>query len=424
MASYREILEVMAPETERMSASKIAEKLGQKVSQINTSLTRMTEKTWIDRDGDGNYGMTDAGRKELYPVTEESEQTTEYQQFITFGQRIGVKADLVALTAEHVWRGGNYTNLTWVWKAMMEQGVRSDMAKRWWHNWRSYLHQAVPPDLEQELGFGPASKAGDESAGGEEKAGAAAAAGKPGMRDYILGPDDAPISVGEGVGDYDYADAIAISKLKLAAKARAAAAGGGSAGPTSAADLITTIAGAVKAFNEATGGNGKNAPLVITQGENGVEIKEVKPGEPLVLGGGGSGRKEVIRWVVGPDGTARQLEDGEPVVITRSPPPGAGGGDGAGRVVYVHDDGSMEEGRPGFPVVIKERANAGANPLMINAQTPDGRPFVIDIDSYFKLEDHKDKRRREEESHEMKMEALKGVKDFIAKGTRALGGEE
>jgi len=39
-----------------------------------------------------------------------------------------------------------------------------------------------------------------------------------GKRAYVLGPDDLPIYVGEGVGDLDYNDAVNLSAIRVAAR--------------------------------------------------------------------------------------------------------------------------------------------------------------------------------------------------------------
>ncbi|GAJ21320.1 unnamed protein product, partial [marine sediment metagenome] len=55
--------------------------------------------------------------------------------------------------------------------------------------------------------------------GGGKEAGKAEAIGK-GKRDYILGPNDTPLHVGEGLGDLDYDDAVRLSTVRAAALAR------------------------------------------------------------------------------------------------------------------------------------------------------------------------------------------------------------
>jgi predicted transcriptional regulator len=145
MASYEEILKLLNEETEPINASGIAKMLKLQVKQINTSLSRLAEKGWLYKNEEKRYTITDEGRNQLKPV--------DYRQFVIIGQRHGIAPDIVALTAEHVWRGGDSKDLNWVWKAMQEMGIRFDLARRWLHSWRSYLHQDIPFELIMEPGF-------------------------------------------------------------------------------------------------------------------------------------------------------------------------------------------------------------------------------------------------------------------------------
>ncbi|GAI61380.1 unnamed protein product [marine sediment metagenome] len=95
-------------------------------------------------------------------------------------------------------------------------GIRHDLAQRWWHSWRSYLHQAIPTELAASVGVQPPT---------EKTAEAKAEIGK-GKRDYILDANGLPLYVGEGVGDLDHDEAIRLSALRQAVLAR-----GGTAAP-------------------------------------------------------------------------------------------------------------------------------------------------------------------------------------------------
>ncbi|GAJ07277.1 unnamed protein product, partial [marine sediment metagenome] len=149
-------------------------------------------------------------------ATEESLKTTEYQQFVEMGKITGVvPLALIEQVATHIWRGGDYLDLDWVWKGLTEMGIRPDLARRWFHSWRSFLHQPIPSTLASEVG-------GTPRPGGEKAATKTEAIGK-GKRDYILGSNDTPINVGEGLGDLDYDDAVRLSTVRAAAQARGGA---------------------------------------------------------------------------------------------------------------------------------------------------------------------------------------------------------
>jgi len=113
-------------------------------------------------------------------------------------------------------REGDFRDLVWVWKGLTEMGIRHDLAQRWWHSWRSYLHQAIPTELAASVGVQPPT---------EKTAEAKAEIGK-GKRDYILDANGLPLYVGEGVGDLDHDEAIRLSALRQAVLAR-----GGTAAP-------------------------------------------------------------------------------------------------------------------------------------------------------------------------------------------------
>ena len=97
-----------------------------------------------------------------------------------------------------------------------------------------------------------------------------------------------------------------------------------------------------------------------------------------------------------------------------------------GKSWIVHDaDGSVEEYIPGKPVVIKAPTAAapapapGAPPMMIGA-TLGGQNMAISLDDFFRLDEYKERKQRDRESHETKQDIAKGFKDLIKKGASAL----
>ncbi|GAI18473.1 unnamed protein product, partial [marine sediment metagenome] len=99
-------------------------------------------------------------------ATDESLKTTEYQQFIEFGKTTGVvPLALIEQTAKHVWSGGDFRDLSWVWHGLTQMGIRPDLAQRWWHSWRSFLRQPIPQELAESVGLQAPAGKGAEAGG-------------------------------------------------------------------------------------------------------------------------------------------------------------------------------------------------------------------------------------------------------------------
>lgn len=77
------------------------------------------------------------------------------ENFIDLGKRCGVTPDeLVGLTADHIWNGGDFKNLDWVATALDQMGIRHDLRNRWYHAWRTYLHLPMPAKADEKKGTG------------------------------------------------------------------------------------------------------------------------------------------------------------------------------------------------------------------------------------------------------------------------------
>ena len=118
------------------------------------------------------------------------------------------------------------------------------------------------------------------------------------------------------------------------------------------------------------------------------------------------------------DGSVKEIQPGQPVVIIKeAPKPVAASG-----THYLIDQrtGEVKEVAPGQPeVIIRESAPVSqATPNQVTDR--DGKPMVLDLATYIKLEEHKETQRRDEESHQTKMEIAKTFKDLIKKAGTAL----
>jgi len=198
------LLEILAGETGAISAAELAKKAGiPNTEAVRTQLGRLAREDLVGKDAQGEWTLAEPGREYLNQLTEETAGTSEYEIFMSLGRRIGVTGDLIRVVAEHVWSGGDYEDVDWVWKALGEMDIRADQRKRWWNAWRSHLGKAIPPNLKEEMG------------GKGEEVGQAVSAKRP-PNDYIL-IDDEPVRVGEGLGDYSLQDAkdiLAVRAIK------------------------------------------------------------------------------------------------------------------------------------------------------------------------------------------------------------------
>jgi hypothetical protein len=428
MATNAQVLRVLVGKTAPMTTVDVAKELGLKANDVSNPLKRMADKDppWVTRNENDEWSITEVGKGEAVPPTEESEHMTEYQQFLDIGMQIGVPLDQAKLCTEHIWRAGDYGDIEWVAQGLAEQGVRKDMLSRWVNTWRGVLK--VPMTMRTRQIVEQVRKDGDTTLPPVTNS-KDVATGNSRLRDYILDASNHPLYVGEFCGDLEYADALRLSSIELAKQARLPinntdVTGGGKGGAVS--DALAIIDGMKK-----LGGDGEHKKtLLMIPGENGYTLQEVDAGSSVVIpktetkGNDGRNDSQGV-WYMDPnDNQMKQAAPGQPIVIIKKESPGGGGnGNIAPRSYLYKEDGSMVEFDPTKPVVIKQAAPVApaSGPTMLNAVTADGKPIQIDIDSYFKLEDHKAKMQRDQESHEVKMDIAKGLKDLVSKGARALG---
>jgi len=424
MASKEQVLGILAGASGPMSRAEVEEKVGESFRSLQTQFVNrwMKEEHLIEDVGDQHYVLTDKGREEALKLgefkeieeepglaekpgsgtpepTQESLATTEYQQFLRLGKLTGVvPLQLIKMTADHVWTG-DFTDLKWVAQAMIEMDIRSDLRKRWLNAWRGKMHQPIPTDL-------PAEFYTTEGKGLEGKR--EEGAGKKG---YILSEDDIPINVGEGSGDMDYKDAVDLAKIRAARRKDTSP-----PGTSSAVDDVIKIVNLVKA-TEGEKAVGKS--YVVKPGEDGgFQVEEAESGKPILVPASPAA-KPGPSYFVSDDGEVKELPAGQPVVIIKESPKPAGGSG----TNYLVDNktGEVKEVTPGQPVVIIRESGPAAQSTPIQVNDKDGNPMVLDLGTFIKLEEHRDKQRRDGESHETKMEIAKSFKDMLNKAGTALG---
>lgn len=413
MPSKTQILKVLANEATPatpLHRNKLAEKLGENTYRsFQTQLDRFEKQELIEGNTDHEYNITELGLKELSDesaVTEELDEeklgTTEYQQFIQLGKMHGVSPpELIKVTADHVWKGGDFKDLDWIAKAFDEMGVRTDLRNRWWHSWRVKLGQPIPTRIPAEI-MEVDTKTGVKK---ESK----------GKRNYILDGEDKPVYVGEGYGDLDYEDALELSKMRTSRGGRVTTTAAQT--PGSMADEMVKLFGA---FKELMGDKAQGKSYMVRQGEGGLQVEEVEPGRPMVISQPQGDHQTKQTFFVGPEGEVQEVQPGQPIIIKQPAPPAATGGG----IQYLVDKatGQVTQVQPGQPIVIQAQAPQQQYPYTpIEMKDKDGNPMVLDLSTFIRLEEHKDKQRREQESHETKQEIVKSFKDLIGKATSAMG---
>ena len=419
MASKEQVLGILAGASGPMSRAEVEEKVGESFRSLQTQFVNRWMKTehLIEDVGDQHYVLTDKGREEALKLgefkeidgepgfadkpgsgtpepTQESLATTEYQQFLRLGKLTGVvPLQLIKMTADHVWTG-DFRDLKWVAQAMIEMDIRRDLRGRWLNAWRGKMHQPIPTDLPDEF----YTTEGKKTEGKKEEG-----AGKKG---YILSEDDVPINVGEGLGDLDYKDAVDLSKVRAAKRKDTSP-----PGTSSAIDDVIKIVNLVKS-TEGEKAAGKS--YVVKPGDDGYQVEEVDPSKPLIIPQP-QAAKSGPSYYVGDDGVVKELVAGQPLVIVKEPSKPAA----SGTNYLIDQKGEVKEVTPGQPVVIiRESGQSQSTPIQVKDK--DGNPMVLDLGTFIKLEEHRDKQRRDEESHETKMEIAKSFKDMLNKAGTAL----
>jgi len=426
MATKKQILGVLAGASAPMARDKIGEAVGENYRKFQTQLDRWEKAELIKDEGEHKYILTDKGREEA--AEEEMEEeipdtpadgdrdedkeptqatvgTTEYQQFMKLGKNIGVvPTALIKVTTDHIWQGGDYQDLKWVATGLQQMGIMRDLANRWLYSWASHLKISIPIDLPKDFKDPEARKAA-EAQDTEKKAGS-------GKRDYILDEDDVPQFVGEGLGSMDYQDALALAKIRAARGKPAAVA----AGPSS----LTEVIEAFKSFRELQGEKATGKSFIMKPGENGqYQVEEVDMTKPMVMPAAPAPPQTPSYFVDG-SGEVQEIVPGKPIVIVK----GSNGQPVQAQKTILIDKatGTQQEVAAGMPIIIyQDRPVAQSQSPMIAMKDKDGKDVVFDIETYFRMEDHKAKKERDAESHEAKMEIVKGFKDLLSKAGNALG---
>lgn len=362
-----------------------------------------TKEKGVEAEG----SATKETQTSVVETSEESLGTTEYQQFLKFGRLTGVfPLALIKQTAEHIWNGGDYKDLKWVAEGLAQMGIRSDLLKRWFHSWRSYLKMGIPTDFSLD----EISRLSSSDGKGGAQTGAK---NPPGKRDYILSEDDLPVRVGDGAGDMDYDDAMQLAKIR-------AARGKGTTAPQSVGTMADEITKIFRAFKETMGDRGEKVEgknWMVKPAEGGYKIEEVEPGKPILVP-----QQEVKAspsYIIKGDGTVQEITPGKPVIIVKEPQQAS-----KASTHYLVDNksGEVKEVAAGQPIVIIKEPQQQNNMMTpISVTDKDGKPMILDLSTYIRLEEHKEKKQRDQDAHETKMQIAQEFKSLLKKAGTALG---
>ena len=428
MATLQRVLEILHSQTGPMSQEAMSQILNEKQGNFKTQLDRLDKKGFATRDENKDWTITDAGREELkrlqtelvntdtgpgLEMTQEEAGLTPYAQFVNIGKAIGVSANdaFMRVIADYVWSGGDWKDPLWVAEALKGMSIRPDLAERWVNAWstKTFVNKENMQEASRILKTEKLTTEEKKKLQEEE------------VRDYILDEDDNPVKIGPPpAGQLTYKDAVELSKIRAISKGKGKS-GSNGASNKSAAEQITEMVAAIDSIR------GSQAPptnYMVRPGPNGWEVEAVEQGKPIVIPSPGAAENKGDTWVV-ENGQARKLQPGEPVVIK----PPAPTNPPAQQVKYmmVDQEGKTIEVPAGQPIVIyKDRPNT-VNPtagIPITLKGGDGNPITVDygqLQTFFQIEEWKDKRRREEDKHTGQMELISTLKDLAKKGSQALG---
>ncbi len=414
MANQTEALRILSTNEEATSPSSIAKELKAGEPTIVTYLNRLKKKGYVDGGGKEWY-ITDSGRKFLetakkVPVTKEDVGEDELSKFQWFGQLSGVDHDVITAVSE-LFQNTDMRSITEVERVLAEMNVPGTQRTKWKNLYRGYLRNTTEPEKRDELFPLPSPE--------EVRATGERATTEGGERlDYIV-EDNNILLVGDGLGMFTFKQALQVVAAKRGTTPQVAQAG--QQGQPLDADGVIKIVNAVREWG---GGQSGQKSYVVTQGEEGAVVKEVQPGQPLVLSPPAGGNPPAT-WVVD-GGEVRQLQPGEPLVIKQpvvAPPQKT-------FIVRQTSEGLVtEEHDVGKPIIINP-APASANPspmmpypVMDGEGKPvlgqDGQPVYANLEPMLRWMGFQGEQKRANERHTALMGLVEVVKENVPDGIRA-----
>lgn len=423
MASMNDALKALFDEREAMATADLAKKVSSTEDTLRSQLSKLKNKGYVDGDSKAGWIITSEGRdaverQEKIPTTPADVGADTESKLKYYGQLATVPPDVILAAVELI-QTGDPEDLDEVWKHMTEMDVPIAARRRWWHLWRNYLKQAIPPQLKEKVS-GPAEETEE---GGEE---AVSVGAKERGRDYII-VDDLPVFVGAGQGDYGLKDAKDIVGMRVL-RARFAGQGGGTASgagqPFGPQDILNIL----DKVKEVRGGEGAAPKTYVVQPtDQGTVVKEVQLGEPLVVSPPGGGQPPTT-YFVDNQGNVKQVQPGEPIVIKQQAtnPPAQ-----KTLVVRQTDKGiETEEFEPGKPIILGSPSLGTGMPPMLPfpvfgsdgrpVYDGDGRPVYANLEPTLRWLGFQGEQRRADERHGALMGLVKTVQENLGDGVAAL----
>ncbi len=424
MASKEQILGILAGASGPMSRAQIEEKAGESYRRFQTQLDRWVKQELIEDTGDHHYGLTDKGRddlekgtgepgeevvvqREVRELAQESHTMTDREKFMQLGIEAGMtNRGFLKGATNLVWNRGDPKDLASVWAGLNEANLDKDITKRWFNFWAAHLGSPTPPSILQEVNRKPGT---DEKSEAEKKEGV-------GRRDYILNEDDVPTYVGEKNGSMDYKDAVDLARIRAGSRGKDGRSGG-------AVSMADDMAKMFSVFKDFAGERSQGKSYLVQQSEEGLKVEEVDPGRPLVVSAGQGAGKQQPTYFVDHEGQTHEVQPGQPIIIKQPAPPAAAAA--GSQYLIDRSTGQVQQIQPGQPIIIQTSPPASQlTPIQVTDR--DGKPMVLDLGTFIRLEEHREKQRQDEESHQVKLEIAKGFKDLLKHAQSALShmGEE
>lgn len=374
MASIIELLAALNTKEEAVSTADLAKGLHASKEGTLKQLTREKGKGNVDGNSQEGWLITEKGRGqlekgEIHP-TMLDEEVTPRQQFEAIGRRIGIPEERIVLTTDIVW-SGDYTDVKWVWEALGQADIASDLRSVWVNSWRAKLHKAIPPELETEL-------TGVSKAVAEEEKGVTPS--RRG-REYII-VDDEPVRVGENLGDYSLQDAKDILGIR-ALRSRFAGAAQAGAGPASAPEKLSELLTALGPY--------------LNKGSDVDALKEILA-DKLALQ-----RQEILSHI------PQQGQSGQPKSFFEQ------------LTEFIGVMGQVKEAGPTLRSILGIPESSG-NPTGVPVQItgPDGKPIVMDLGNIINWRKFEGDERRADERHGALVGLAQAVRENIGDGVAAL----
>jgi len=377
MAALTQVLDALNTKAAAIPTADLAKELNASTEGTRKQLSRLKDKGYVEGDSKEGWLITAEGRKELetgevHPSMVD-EEVTPRQLFEAIGHRIGIKEDRIVLAADIAW-SGNHNDVKWVWEALRQADIASDLRSVWVNSWRAKLQKGIPPELETELTG--AIKA-------EAEAGEGIALRKPGGREYII-VDDEPVRVGANLGDYGLQDAKDILAIRALKNRFGGAGQQGAASQSGAAEKVSDVLTALSPY--------------LNKGSDIGTLKEILADKLEIQ------KKDIL---------SRMPQQGQP-----SQPKSV-----IGQITdFVAALGSLKEAGPMLRSIlgIPESSGNPSTTAPVGITGPDGKPIVLDLGQVIDWKRFLGEEKRADDRSQALLGLTQTVRENIPDGIKAI----